>query len=386
MTVIQLLAIAFVVSLVLVASIHARVVRFAVKHHIVDHPDYRKLQKTPVPVMGGVAVFLGMLAGLFAVACCTDLTQLWMVVAALFIMLSMGLWDDSADLSPYLRFAIEIAVVLGLILGGGFCIDDFHGLFGLRQIPAAGAIPLTIFAAVGIINAINLIDGVNGLSSGFGIMACCLFGAFFYVAGNVPMLLLAAVSAGALIPFFFHNVFGKTSRMFIGDSGSLVMGLVMAIFVCSVLRHDAGYAIAPRFGLIPFTLAVLSVPVFDTLRVMVSRKLRGESPFHPDKTHLHHIFIRLGCSHPMTTLAILSLDAGIVGCWWVAMRLGAPLGVQLLLVVVLALLATVGVYHFLAYHLYRDTQLIHWLRHVGHYTHLSRTRLFLVIQHYIDKM
>ena len=386
MTLELLMLIAFAVSLAVVGCIHSHVVKFAVKHNIVDHPDYRKLQKTPVPVLGGLAVFVGMAAGLLTAGCCSGEWTLWVAVSAMFVLLLVGLRDDFKGLSPAFRFVVEIAVVLWLIFLGGYCIDDFHGLCGIGAIPWGAAVPLTVFAAVGIINAINLIDGVNGLSSGYCIMACTIFGSFFYCVGNGPMVLLAAVSAGALIPFFCHNVFGRRSRMFIGDSGTLVMGVVMAVFVCEVLRHENAYSIGPQYGLIPFTLAVLSVPVFDTLRVMTARILRGTSPFYPDNTHLHHMFIQLGCSHPMTTLLILLLNSGVLFGWWCSAQLGVSVFGQCAVVVVLGLLATFGVYEFFAYHVRHQTPLLRWLHRIGRYTHLSRTRFFLVLRFYVDKI
>lgn len=385
MTIGVLLTIAFFVSLVLVACIHARVVKIAVKYRIVDNPDKRKLQKEPVPVLGGVAVFCGVAVGLIVAGLFTDLRVMRIIVPAMLVMLVTGLRDDMKGLSPWFRLLVEIAVVLCLIYFGGFRIDDFHGLCGIYEIPDRVAIPLTVFAAVGIINTINLIDGVNGLSSGFCVMACAIFGVFFYCVGNVPMVLLAAVSAGALIPFFFHNVFGRTSRMFIGDSGTLAMGVVMSVFVCEVLRSDVGCSLCPRYGLIPFTLAVLSIPIFDTLRVMSTRIRHGISPFHADKTHLHHMFIAIGCSHPMTTLAILVSDLGVVFCWWILSVFCVPVGVQCLVVVVVGVLGTFGVYGFMDYHLRHKTRLMRRLRRLGFHTHLSRSRSFLALRKFVDK-
>lgn len=385
MTTNALLTISFFVSLVLVACIHSRVVKFAVKYDIVDKPGYRKLQKDPVPVLGGVAVFYGVAVGLIVASCFTDLHTMWVVVPVMAVMLVTGLLDDRLGLSPWLRLAIEIVMVLCLAFFGGFCMDDFHGLFGIYEIPFQVATPLTVFAAVGIINAINLIDGVNGLSSGFCVMACILFGAFFYVVGNVPMALLASVSAGALIPFFFHNVFGQKSRMFIGDSGTLAMGVVMSVFICEVLRHDAVYALDDRIGLIPFTLAVLCIPVFDTLRVMSTRILHRTSPFHADKTHLHHMFIQLGCSHLMTTLAILTLNFGVVVCWLILVMLGVSADVQCFAVIGLSVLCTFGLYNFMEYHLQRRTHLVRRLRHLGFHMHISRSRFFLMLRKFVDE-
>ncbi len=384
MTSLSVLSTAFCVSLLLVGWIHPRIVRIAKDKAIVDNPDARKLQKEPVPVLGGVAVFFGTVIGIGLASYATDCSVLLTAIVAMTIMLYTGTMDDILNLSPSLRFVIEIVTVCGLIFIGGFRIDDFHGLWGLHEIALGYAVPLTLFAAVGIINAINLIDGVNGLSSGYCIMACALFGSYFYQAGNLPFALLAAVCAGALIPFFLHNVFGHRSRMFIGDGGTLVMGAVLAIFVCSVLRHGAPGIEARSVGLIPMTLAVLCIPVFDTLRVMSTRILHRQSPFHPDKTHLHHVFIQIGCSHLATTLIILTMNILVVVGWWIAVSAGVSVEGQLYLVIGLGVLFTFGLYAFLRYHRKHDTPLMHALRRIGYRTHLTRTRGFLWMRRFVD--
>ena len=303
-------------------------------------------------------------------------------------MLYTGTMDDILSLSPGLRFVIEIVVVLLLIFVGGYCIDDFHGLWNIGRFSYWCAVPLTVVAAVGIINAINLVDGVNGLSSGYCIMACLIFGTLFFVAGEAPMTILAAVSVGALIPFFLHNVFGKTSKMFIGDGGTLVMGVVMSVFVIVILQNGSRVAayVNPNVGLVPFTLAVLSVPVFDTLRVMSTRILKGTSPFRPDKTHLHHMFIDLGCSHVATTLAILGVNMFVVLCWWALEASGFSIAVQLYAVIAVSLLVTSGLYHFMQWHICRDTRFMRAMRRLGYKTHISRTGIFFWLQQVMDRV
>ncbi len=378
----------FFISLFLVIWIHPRLVKIALLKNIVDNPDARKLQRTPVPVLGGVAVFFGIVIGIGSVGGVVNSSGLLIIIMAMMAMLYTGTMDDILNLSPALRFLIEILVVLLLIHVGGYCIDNFHGLWGIGQIPRWIAVPLTVVASVGIINAINLIDGVNGLSSGFCILACIMFGTLFYLSGCMKMTLLAVVSVGALIPFFFHNVFGKTSRMFIGDGGTLVMGTVMSVFVIEILRTDSpcvGF-LGANVGLIPFTLAVLCIPVFDTLRVMSTRILKGISPFHPDKTHLHHMFIGLGASHMATTLAILSLNMSVVLCWWLLEELGASIDVQLYAVVGMSMLATFGLYHFMQWHLDHNTKLLHKIHRIGYGIHISRTRGFIWLQKMIDRI
>ena len=378
----------FCISLFLVGWIHPRLVKIALLKNIVDNPDARKLQRTPVPVLGGVAIFFGIVVGLGCMSLKLNCFEMSTVVMATMVMLYTGTMDDILNLSPALRFLIEIIVMLLLIFVGNYCINDFQGLWGIDEISDWYAVPLTILASVGIINAINLIDGVNGLSSGFCIIACAMFGTLFYLSDCITMTVLAVVSVGALIPFFFHNVFGKTSKMFIGDGGTLVMGTIMSIFVIEILSTDSPSAayVSPNVGLVPFTLAVLSVPVFDTLRVMSTRLLRGESPFHPDKTHLHHMFIELGASHAATTIAILSMNTLVVLCWWALVALGCSIAVQLYGVVGMSLLATFGLYHFLQWHIRQDTKLLSAMRRLGYRTHISRTGFFFWLQKVMDRV
>lgn len=378
----------FFTALLLVGWIHPRLVKIALLKNIVDNPDARKLQRTPVPVLGGVAVFFGVVIAIGCMSSVVDCSGLPVVIMAMMAMLYTGTMDDILSLSPGLRFVIEIVVVLLLIFVGGYCIDDFHGLWNIGRFSYWCAVPLTVVAAVGIINAINLVDGVNGLSSGYCIMACLIFGTLFFLAGEAPMTILAAVSVGALIPFFLHNVFGKTSKMFIGDGGTLVMGVVMSVFVIAILQNGSRAAayVDPNVGLVPFTLAVLSVPVFDTLRVMSTRILKGTSPFRPDKTHLHHMFIDLGCSHVATTLAILGVNMFVVLCWWALEASGFSIAVQLYAVIAVSLLVTSGLYHFMQWHICRDTRFMRAMRRLGYKTHISRTGIFFWLQQVMDKV
>lgn len=378
----------FFIALLLVGWIHPRLVKIALLKNIVDNPDARKLQRTPVPVLGGVAVFFGVVIAIGCMSSVVDCSGLPVVIMAMMAMLYTGTMDDILSLSPGLRFVIEIVVVLLLIFVGGYCIDDFHGLWNIGRFSYWYAVPLTVVAAVGIINAINLVDGVNGLSSGYCIMACLIFGTLFFLAGEAPMTILAAVSVGALIPFFLHNVFGKTSKMFIGDGGTLVMGVVMSVFVIAILQNGSRVAayVNPNVGLVPFTLAVLSVPVFDTLRVMSTRILKGTSPFRPDKTHLHHMFIDLGCSHVATTLAILGVNMFVVLCWWALEASGFSIAVQLYAVIAVSLLVTSGLYHFMQWHICRDTRFMRAMRRLGYKTHISRTGIFFWLQQVMDRV
>lgn len=367
--------------------IHPYILKVAITKNIVDNPDARKLQRVPVPVLGGLTVVFGILAGVMGFNLFGDFNDLFPVFASIVIILIIGLMDDMISLTPRVRFVAEIVLVLFLIYTTGYQINDFHGLWGLQEIPAYLSVPLTVVASVGIINAINLIDGVDGYSSGYSIVSCILFGVMFYTLGNLRMVTLAAIVATSLVPFFFHNVFGKQSKMFIGDAGTLSLGIVFSMFVATILSVTPGSEwVDSNLGLVPFTLAVLCVPVFDTLRVMSARMYRGNSPFHPDKTHLHHLFIDLGFSHIGTTLAIVTANLLVVLCWFVAYRCGLSVDVQLYIVVALGILITFIFYPFTREQIRKESAYYRVLHRLGTATQIKRTGFWLFLQKWVDKI
>ena len=377
----------FLVAFVATLWIHPKVLKIAIMKNLVDNPDARKLQRNPTPVMGGIAVFFGLILGL-ASSQIISTSYIFIYSAVMMIMLYVGTIDDILNLSPKLRLIIEIAVIGLLIFVTDGSINNFFGMWGLGALNIWVAVPLTIVACVGIINAINLIDGVNGLSTGFCVLASILFAIFFYHSNNITMCTIAMASMGAIIPFFLHNVFGKATRMFIGDGGALVMGIIMSTFIMNILRTDStGYIYELKhFGLIPFCLAVLSVPVFDTLRVMSTRILRGTSPFNADKTHLHHLFIDLGFSHIGTTFSILSLNTLIVLCWWLSYKLGASIDIQLYIVLSMSILVTFVFYAYTRKQIRKDSGYYHFLHRIGKMTHIEKNKTWKHFEKIIDRI
>ena len=366
--------------------IHPYILKVAITKNIVDNPDARKLQRVPVPVLGGLNVVFGVLTGVMAFNLFGNFYDLFPVFASIIIILIIGLMDDMISLTPRVRFVVEIILVLFLIFTTGYQINDFHGLWGLQEVPLYLSVPLTVVASVGIINAINLIDGVDGYSSGYSIVSCALFGVMFYALDNIRMVTLAAIVATSLIPFFFHNVFGKHSKMFIGDAGTLSLGIVFSMFVATILSvTPGGKPVDPNMGLVPFTLAVLCVPVFDTLRVMSARIYRGKSPFHPDKTHLHHLFIELGFSHIGTTISIITANLLVVLSWFVAYRCGLSVDVQLYIVIALGIGITFIFYPFTKRQIQKNTAYYRVLHRLGEATQIKRTGCWLFLQKWVDK-
>lgn len=343
-----------------------------------DNPDARKLQRQPVPVLGGVAVYLGILLGISILLTISYDIVVLMMMLAMSVLLVVGVFDDRKNLSPFLRFIIEIGVVTMLVLFNGNMIDSFHGLWGVWTLPAWAAYALSILAGVGLINAINLIDGVDGYSSGFICITCLLFGIVFYAARISCLAIICLIVVGAVIPFFIHNVFGRKTKMFIGDGGTLMLGTLITALVFSILKEDSACRSLEDtgFGLIPFCLAVLSVPVFDTLRVMFWRMLKGISPFKPDKTHLHHLFIDLGFSHIGATIIILLANCLVVVAQLAAWKCGASMEVQLYIVIATGLLVTTVFYIYMRIQMMHNTQLYKTALQLGKMSHIENSKFW----------
>ena len=369
----------FCVSFVTTALVYRHVLRICIEKDITDKPCSRKLQQAPVPVLGGVAVFIGMLAAMIVGAIVSGISGLYPVACIMALMLCVGVADDILGLTPVSRLVLEIAAVLALIYTTGCCIGDFHGLWGIGQLPGWLAVCLTVFAGVGIINSVNLIDGVNGLCSGYCIFACTAFGVYSLLSGDSQTATLAFACIGALFPFLCHNVFGQTSKMFIGNGGTLLMGTVMVYFVISRIH---GAEIPSE---IPFTLAVLSIPVFDTVRVMGARMLKSRSPFSPDKGHLHHLLFSIHFSHVGTTLTEILFGATVTAAWWISKSLGATADVQLYIVMALGFCFTSGIYGLVEHIRKHCPKFFVAFCRLGDLTHFGHSRWWLKIRKVMDR-
>lgn len=397
--IILIMLVAMLASLLAVRWIFFRILKIAKEKNLVDNPDARKLQKNPVPLVGGIAVFFGVIFGIlvsmsafFLCEHCFSVSlshfspvYLLPVFLAMSAMLYAGAIDDILGLTPTARFVIEILVIVGVVLASGVCIDSLHGLWGVSDFSWWIALPLTVFAGVGVVNSINMVDGVNGLSSGLCVQCCLLFGAVFMAVGDYANSLLAFSMAASLLPFFVHNVFGNTSRMFIGDSGTMVMGMLMTWFVISAMNSSTPLAsYSDSYSIVGLVLALLSVPVADTLRVMTMRMLRGKSPFSPDRTHLHHAFVAIGVSHSITALSEMCINLSVVAIWFVSALLGASKQCQFYIVVVVAAVLVWGTYFFLEHERSSNSRIACWLRNFSPKTHFASQEWWQRISFFLD--
>lgn len=362
---------------------------------LVDNPNPRKLQDRPVPVIGGLVVFFGMLCGgLMFVALQMnrpfEMSQsLDPLLLGAGITLYVGVLDDLSGLKAWQRIVVEVLVMLGLIYGSGMCVDSLHGLLGVEDFSWWVGVPLTVFAGVGIINAYNMVDGVNGLSSGLCILCSIMLGIISYRRVDYANSSLAFCYAASLVVFFVHNVFGKHSKMFIGDGGTMVMGLMVSWFTICVLSTENNESIGRlaltgrELGLVPMMLSVASVPVFDTLRVMTARIMRGDSPFKADKRHLHHIFIAVGLSHAVTCFSELIITVVIVLLWYLSFNLGWSVNAQFAVVLVSAVVLVWGMYFYLNRIVQYDKD--SWIRRISDKTHFGTKKWWIRIQNWVDR-
>lgn len=375
-----IISLSSIVALIAVTLVHSRILRIAKARDLTDKPGERKHQRHPVPMLGGIAVFFGVICGLGMASSMADMTLIFPIVMMMAAMLYVGALDDLTGLSPVFRIAVEIFAVLVLIYGSGMCIDNFNGLWGIYQIPWGIAVPLTVFAGVGIINSINMIDGINGLSSGLCIACSLYFGANYFHLDDIPNSVVAFTMAFALMPFLMHNVFGSKSRMFIGDAGTMMMGILLTWFV---IRYLSYYGIERGLpgGLCPIanSLGILSVPIFDTLRVMSMRMLQGRSPFSPDRTHLHHAFVDCGFSHASTAVSEILISLVIFLISNILYLLDCSAEVQLYFVILSSAIFVWGTY-FILLRLKNNRAFKYFALH----THFERKGWWLVYQNWLD--
>ena len=360
--------IAFVVS----SWTYPLVLRMARVWKIYDNPNVRKLHRDPIPVMGGLAVFIGILVCMSVVLTIWfNYRQLLMVLAAA-VLLLIGIIDDKKGLSAVFRLILEILIVTGLICVSGNMIDNMNGIFGIDKLSPFIAYPLSIIAGVGIINAINLIDGVNGYSSGFSILACSGFYVLFIASGLPKLAFVCIIVIGSMFPFFLHNVFGVKTKMFIGNGGTLMVGTIMTSLIFSILHNTSAchtWTAGKGICLIALLVAIMAIPIFDTLRVMFARICHGTSPFNADKTHLHHLFIDFGFSHIGTTLSILFLDSLVVLAWLISWEAGGSMTTQFVVVVLMAVSVTFIFYPFARLQQRKNTSFFRFFQKIGRATY-----------------
>ncbi len=309
--------VALAMSFVMMYCAAKSILAISYRKRLYDEPGGRHIHTTPTPRLGGIAfapiIFCTTILALtlhesFAPEHHLAIPDCLMWISALTFIHMIGIVDDLVGVRYYVKFSAQIIAAL-LVVASGFWINDMGGLFGIHALSAGVGIPLTVFFIVGIINAFNLIDGMDGLAAGICMIAFAIYGIHSFVAGKFFFSLVAFSALGTLMPFSYLNVHGlgrRRRKLFMGDTGSQTLGMAVSVLAVGQIMNNGTVLVAKDFIL---ALSPLVVPVFDVAHVVLFRMLRGNHPFHPDMTHIHHRLMKLGSNQRKALALIVYLAA-----------------------------------------------------------------------------
>lgn len=289
--------------------------------NLMDEPEERSSHSRRVPTYGGAAIFIVVSVLVMSLESLVgfadgEINNVLALMAGISILFFLGIKDDMIGLDPTKKFIGELIAAFIVIVLADIRIESLEGIFGVGLLPYWVSVAFTFFVFLLVINAYNLIDGIDGLAGSVALIASLVFGAFFLVAGNIELSIVSFVLSGALVGFLKYNL-SHTKKIFMGDSGSLFIGFLLAYQAVAFLKTNALATPEPILSNAPvIVLTVLAFPLLDTLRVFILRALKGRSPFSPDRNHLHHRLLDLGLSHSHATLLIsLKTVLLIAVCW-----------------------------------------------------------------------
>jgi UDP-GlcNAc:undecaprenyl-phosphate/decaprenyl-phosphate GlcNAc-1-phosphate transferase len=286
-----------------------------------DLPGERKIHSAPVPSLGGLGIFVGFTIGLLLFTNIAEAASVFQYIMATFIIIFFfGIKDDILMLSPMKKLLGQVAVAGILMWKANLLITNMHGFIYINTIPPAISYLLTGFTILVIMNAFNLIDGVDGLAASISIISCVSFGIFFLLNGDNFYALLAFCFTASLMAFLIYNF--PPARIFMGDTGAMLSGAVNAILVIRFIETATISSILPVLASPAIGFGILLLPLLDTLRVFGIRILHGRSPFSPDRNHLHHLLLDLGFSHKKITLSLVTLSIVFIGITFLLLPLG----------------------------------------------------------------
>lgn len=298
-------------------------IKVAREKGLMDLPeDPRKIHKRAVPTIGGVMIFAALLINVFFWLAlgpipATEIFQAGSALAACTVVIfMMGLKDDIIGMAPAKKLLVHLGVGIVLISVGGFKINTFGGLFGVEELPEALSLIFSLFVYIVVVNALNLIDGIDGLASGYSIIAMSAFGFWFLNTGQIPDAIIALTLAGAMTGFLVFNF--APAKIFLGDSGSLLIGLVAYALATHVINTPQDFVPEAWNGISKpvIAMSILAYPLVDTLRVFCLRAARGISPFSPDRNHLHHRLMMRTRNHAKTSLFVYVFSLSILCIAW----------------------------------------------------------------------
>ncbi len=324
----QRIIIAFTISSLVSWYSMPRIANLVLIKNLTDKPDSRKLHNGSIPTLGGIGIYGGFAIGLFMTFNGSLQVLQWFNIAMLFLVFT-GIRDDLVNIKPYKKLIVEIFSALIIIYFTDLQITNFHGFLGLEVIPVWLSYITTIFLVVAVINSFNLIDGIDGLAASIGIIASFILGVLFWYAGDTGYAIMSAALAGSLITFFWYNISKGKNKIFMGDSGSMLVGFVLAVLIIRFNEQNANLFSPVKLVASPaISIAILGVPLFDLLRVFTFRILLRQNPFKADNRHIHHLLLKAGFSHLKATfyisifnifIIIMAFSLDSLGIFWLTL-------------------------------------------------------------------
>ncbi len=318
------LILAFLTSFAVVLIATPSLIKVAKIKHLVDEPsEDRKVHRKSIPTIGGIMIFAGTILAFclffptddigFAFDVKEAVGDFQYIIACLFILFFVGTKDDIIGFSPTKKLIAHLLVGSILVFMADFRITSLHSLFGVEAVlPYWMSAFFSIFVYIVVVNAVNLIDGVDGLAAGVGFIASMAFASWFFYIGHFPLAVLSTSLAGALLAFLVFNF--NPAKIFMGDSGSLTIGLIMYVLAIGMIEQKGlnSEVALTSISRPVLAMAILAYPLLDTIRVFTLRAIKGTSPFSADRNHLHHHLLDLGLGHRKTVFVVYSFSILII--------------------------------------------------------------------------
>ena len=301
-------------AMVIVALSIPSIIKVAKAKNLYDYPDARKAHRNSIPTLGGLAIFAGLIVSVLIWTDFKTTLEIKYILAAVILIFFIGLKDDILVIAADKKLIVQLLAAFILTVLGNIRITSLHGFAGIHEIPYFVSVLLSIFVIIVVLNGMNLIDGIDGLASGVGIVTSLTFGLYFYLIGKTDYVIFISAVIGALSAFFMYNVFGNKNKIFMGDTGSLIVGLVLAVFAIKFNEYNLTAVSKYQLSAAPaVSIGILIIPLFDTFRVFILRVVNGKSPFKADKNHMHHRLLYIGMSHSRATFVIVIANLFFIG-------------------------------------------------------------------------
>lgn len=289
------------------------IIRIARKKHLVDEPGERASHQESTPSLGGIGIFAGVMVSILLWTPVSVFSDLQYILGALVLIFLLGAKDDIDPIQPAKKLFGQLVAAGILVFAANVKLTSLYGIMGIDEISDLVAIPLSMFTIIVTINAFNLIDGINGLSGSIGLLIATVLGTWFFLTDNIALAIIAFALAGSCLAFLRFNI--TPAQIFMGDTGSLLLGLIGSIlFIRFIESHNYlptdspyGFQSAPAVA-----IGIMILPLFDTLRVFVTRVAKGRSPLSPDRTHIHHLLLDSGLSHMQATGILILVNLAFI--------------------------------------------------------------------------